>query len=159
MRLPFTPTLSRLNETSLHIIQVPDVNAHCDGMDSGNCLTGAVPRCRDPLRTMERVFTSGMVAEPGAGYGMPKANLIAKVLDSVRSGGASRCHCCSVKVSTSQSLHPAEPAAVTLTHPPKFASKPRSLAQGNNVQEVKRIIRGTMIAVTAREAITPAKRR
>jgi len=78
IHLPLTLTLSRLNETSLHVIQVPDVNAHCNGMGLGRCLMGAVLRCRDPLRTMERVFTSGMVAEPGAGYGMPKANLIAK---------------------------------------------------------------------------------
>ena len=86
MNLPIFTTLSRLNETSLHVIQVPDVNAHFDGMDSEHCLMGAVLWRRDPLRTMVRVYTSGIVTEPGVGYGMPKANLIAKALDFVQFG-------------------------------------------------------------------------
>lgn len=81
MHLPFTPTLSRLNVTSLHVIEVPDVNADFDGIDSGHCLMWAVLRCRNPLEKTESVFTSGVVTEPGVGYGMPKANLIANVLD------------------------------------------------------------------------------
>ena len=79
--LPFTPTLSRLNETSLHVIEVLDVNADFYGIDSGRCLMWAAVRCRNPLEKTESVITSGIVTEPGVGLGMPKANLIANVLD------------------------------------------------------------------------------
>ena len=47
---------------------------------------GVVLCFRDPPRTTESVITSGIVTEPGVGYGMPKANLIAKVLDVVQFG-------------------------------------------------------------------------